>query len=74
MAEQTKTNAMRELERQGIPYTPHSIGWDGKNPPDARTAARLLGAEPERVFKTLVTRGAPELITSSMCRGTGSWI
>ncbi len=58
MAEQTKTNAMRELERQGIPYTPHSIGWDGKNPPDARTAARLLGAEPERVFKTLVTRGA----------------
>lgn len=58
MAEQGKTNAMRELERQGIAYTPHTIAWDGKIPPDAQTAARLLNTEPGRVFKTLVTRGA----------------
>ncbi|MCD8353539.1 MAG: Cys-tRNA(Pro) deacylase [Clostridiales bacterium] len=53
-----KTNVMRILEQQGIPYTamtyPHKEGVAV----DGVTVARSLGQDPETVFKTLVTRGA----------------
>lgn len=52
-----KTNVMRMLEQAGVAYTPHSYPH-GKEAVDGVTVARLLGLEPQRVFKTLVTRGA----------------
>lgn len=51
-----KTNVMRLLEQQGIAYVPHSYPH-GKEAVDAETVAGLIGVEPGRVFKTLVTRG-----------------
>lgn len=52
-----KTNVMRLLEQAGVSYQPHSYASpDGAV--DGVTIARLTGREPERVFKTLVARGA----------------
>ena len=52
-----KTNVMRLLAQAGIPYTPHYYPHpDG--PVDGATVARTLGQPAEKVFKTLVTRGA----------------
>ena len=56
MAEQ-KTNVMRVLEQKKIPYTPHSYPH-GEGAVDGVTVAALTGLPPEKVFKTLVTRGA----------------
>ena len=50
-----KTNVMRVLDQKKIPYTPHAYPHEA---PDGVTVARSLGQDPERVFKTLVTRGA----------------
>ena len=52
-----KTNAMRILDRAGIPYKTHSYEA-GDGPVDGVTAAKKLGIAPERVYKTLVTQGA----------------
>ena len=55
MAEAVKTNAMRILEREGVPHTVHiydpDLGIDGVS------VARQLGQDPQAVFKTLVTQG-----------------
>ena len=51
-----KTNVMRVLEQQGIPYTPHTYPADG--PIDGVSVAGFLGQDAEQVFKTLVTKGA----------------
>lgn len=52
-----KTNVMRLLEQAGVSYLPHSYASpDGAV--DGVTIAHLTGREPERVFKTLVARGA----------------
>ena len=51
-----KTNVMRVLEQQGIPYTPPTYPPDG--PIDGVSVASYLGQDVERVFKTLVTKGA----------------
>lgn len=56
MAEQ-KTNVMRVLDQKKIPYTAHAYPH-GEEAVDGVTVARLTGLAPERVFKTLVTRGA----------------
>lgn len=56
MAEQ-KTNVMRVLEQKKIPYLPHRYPCPN-GAVDGVTVAGLIGVEPERVFKTLVTRGA----------------
>lgn len=50
-----RTNAMRILDAKGAKYTPLKI--DIQEAVDAVTAAKMLGMEPERVFKTLVTVG-----------------
>lgn len=52
-----KTNVMRVLEQKGIPYTPHTYEH-GDTAPDGVSVARMLGQDPEAVFKTLVTKGA----------------
>ena len=51
-----KTNVMRTLEQKKIAYTAHAYDPDG--PVDGVSVAQTLGQAPERVFKTLVTRGA----------------
>ncbi|MBQ9686768.1 MAG: Cys-tRNA(Pro) deacylase [Oscillospiraceae bacterium] len=56
MAEQ-KTNVMRLLEQKKIPYTAHSYPH-GDDAVDGVTVARLTGLDADKVFKTLVTRGA----------------
>lgn len=56
MAKQTKTNAMRMLERAKIAYRAHAYG--GEDFKDGVTVAGLLGEPVERVYKTLVTVGA----------------
>lgn len=49
-----KTNAMRELERAGVPYTAHSYEVDEADLSGVHAAA-MLGEDPDQVFKTLVT-------------------
>ncbi len=50
-----RTNAIRLLERAGVPFALHKYRvQDGEL--DALSVARLIGAEPGRLFKTLVTR------------------
>ena len=57
-AKEEKTNVMRVLDQKKIPYTPHAYPHGDGEAPDGATVARSLGQDPERVFKTLVTRGA----------------
>ncbi|MBQ8567716.1 MAG: Cys-tRNA(Pro) deacylase [Oscillospiraceae bacterium] len=52
-----KTNAMRILDRAKISYSVHEYPH-GKEAVDGLNVARLLNQDPDRVFKTLVTRGA----------------
>lgn len=53
-----KTNVMRLLEQKKIPHTPHAYPHREGEAVDGVTVARSLGLAPERVCKTLVTRGA----------------
>ena len=52
-----KTNVMRLLDREKIPYTAHTYPV-GDSVPDGVTVARMLGQDPDAVFKTLVAKGA----------------
>lgn len=54
---QGKTNAMRILERMGIPYTMHEYDAAG-GAIDGVSVAHKTGQDPTRVFKTLVAKGA----------------
>ena len=58
MGKQDKTNCMRVLESKKIPYTPHLYEADPTL--SGEDIARLLGEEPDQVFKTLVTTGKPQ--------------
>ena len=51
-----KTNVMRVLDQKKVPYTAHTYPADG--PIDGVSVAGFLGQDPERVFKTLVTKGS----------------
>ena len=54
---QEKTNVMRLLGQKKVAFTPHYYAApDGAV--DGRSVAALIDLPPERVFKTLVTRGA----------------
>lgn len=57
MGKQDKTNVMRVLDSKKIPYIPHLYEADPSL--TGEEIARMLGEEPERVFKTLVTVGGP---------------
>ena len=58
MGKQDKTNCMRVLESKKIPYAPHLYEADPSL--NGEDIARLLGEEPDQVFKTLVTVGKPQ--------------
>ena len=60
MTEQ-KTNVMRILEQNNIAYTPHAYAH-GKEAVDGLTVSTLTGIPPQRLFKTLVARGAGKSI------------
>jgi Cys-tRNA(Pro)/Cys-tRNA(Cys) deacylase len=51
-----KTNAVRLLEAQNIPFTLHEYEWD-ETDLSAETVANKVGLPAEQVFKTLVARG-----------------
>ena len=56
MAKKEKTNVMRALEQQKIPYTAHQYPHEGKAV-DGTTVAGLIGKDVASVYKTLVTEG-----------------
>ena len=60
MAEQ-KTNVMRLLEQKKVKYQAHEYPH-GQDAVDGLTVAQLMGQDPEKVFKTLVARGASKNI------------
>ena len=51
-----KTNVMRILAQNNIPFTPHTYPDDG--PIDGVSVAAYLAQDPQQVFKTLVTKAA----------------
>lgn len=51
-----KTNVMRILDKEKIEYIAHEYPH-GKDAVDGVTVAKLLGQNPDYVFKTLVTKG-----------------
>ncbi len=55
MAKQEKTNVMRLLEQKKIPYQMHDYTDSGAIA--GEDVARVLGENPDEVFKTLVTIG-----------------
>ena len=55
MPKQEKTNVMRTLERLKIPYQEHFYGGTGAI--SGVEVAAVLGEDPARTFKTLVTVG-----------------
>ena len=55
MKKQEKTNVMRLLDQQGISYESHC--YEGTGAVSGAEVAAVLGQDPERVFKTLVTEG-----------------
>ena len=52
----TKTNAMRLLEKAGIPFTTAEYEVD-ENDLSGTHAAEVLGQDPDTMFKTLVLKG-----------------
>lgn len=50
-----KTNVMRVLDQKKVPYKAHEYAADATL--SGEQIARILGEDPERVFKTLVTQG-----------------
>ena len=52
-----KTNAMRLLDALHVPYRHYA--YECTEFVDARHTAAALGLPPERMYKTLVTEGAP---------------
>lgn len=52
MKKEDKTNALRLLDARNVPYDTHTYDPDTT---DGESVAKLLGVEPDRTFKTLVT-------------------
>lgn len=50
-----KTNAMRILEKSGVPFQTHS--YDAGDKIDGMSVAQKVGIDPKYVYKTLVTQG-----------------
>ena len=51
-----KTNVYRIFDKEKLPYTPHTYEH-GDEAVDGMTISALLGIQPEKIFKTLVTQG-----------------
>ncbi|MCI2047394.1 MAG: Cys-tRNA(Pro) deacylase [Faecalibacterium sp.] len=58
MGKETKTNAMRFLEKNKVPYTAHEYPHEEGVAVDGVHVAESMGQPPACVFKTLVTKGA----------------
>ena len=58
MGKEAKTNAMRILEREKVPYTAHEYAHEEGVAVDGVTVAASMGEDPACVYKTLVTQGA----------------
>ncbi len=56
MAKVKKTNVIRKLDQQKIPYTEMTLPEDFK-PRSSEDVAEILGINPDQQFKTLVTHG-----------------
>ena len=56
MKKQEKTNVMRLLDQKKNSYVEHTYDTDGAL--SGSEVARILGQDPDKVFKTLVTVGA----------------
>jgi Cys-tRNA(Pro)/Cys-tRNA(Cys) deacylase len=63
-----KTNAVRALNKQGIPYTLHTYPNEGIAV-DALTVAQKVGVPIEQVYKTLVFRGTSQRIGVAVING-----
>lgn len=57
---ENKTNVMRILDRNHIPYIPHYYSCEKNIFKDGYSVAESLGQDPSRVFKTLVTHSLKE--------------
>ncbi|MCR5323986.1 MAG: Cys-tRNA(Pro) deacylase [Lachnospiraceae bacterium] len=55
MKKEEKTNVMRVLDGKKIPYKSHSYEPDATM--SGEEIAKILGEDPQKVFKTLVTQG-----------------
>ncbi len=55
MKKTEKTNVMRILDQQGVSYESHC--YEGTGAVSGAEVAAVLGQDPDRVFKTLVTVG-----------------
>ena len=55
MKKEEKTNVMRILDGKKIPYISHSYNPDATM--SGEEIAEILGEDPDKVFKTLVTQG-----------------
>ena len=69
MAKESKTNAMRKLDSMKISYKEHT--YTENSTLNGEEIAGILGEDPERVFKTLVTAaasGEPYVFLVPVCR------
>ena len=58
MGKEAKTNAMRILEREKVPYTAHEYAHEEGVAVAGVDVAGSMGEDPACVYKTLVTQGA----------------
>lgn len=56
-----KTNVMRILEQKKIKYAAHEYPH-GSEAVDGVSVAALIGVDPAKIFKTLITRGASKAV------------
>ena len=60
MGKEAKTNAMRILEREKVPYTAHEYAHEEGVAVAGVDVAGSMGEDPACVYKTLVTQGSSE--------------
>ena len=72
MGKESKTNAMRMLERAKVAYTSHEYPHEEGTAVDGATVAKLTGQNPARVFKTLVTQEIGRASCREECRSRWS--
>ena len=58
MGKEAKTNAMRILEREKVPYTAHEYAHEEGVAVAGVDVAGSMGEDPACVYKTLVTQGS----------------
>ena len=69
MKKEDKTNVMRVLDGKKISYESHAYEPDPAL--SGEDIAKILGEDPEKVFKTLVTHGEVRGLLCFCCTGKG---